>query len=386
MHRDDPPLPSDRLVAATYFVLLSATGAWVPYLAPWLRSAGFDAWWIGTISAAMAAVRLVSGPLWGIVADATQRTARLLVVASLLGAIAAILALLSGSATWIVAGLLLGALARAPVGSLLDAVVVRILEARSDPGRYGRLRLWGSVGFLVAGALAAGLSELSPVLPLWLAVACLLGGAFASRHLPDVRPTTTGTAFLPALVLLVRSPRMAVLWASATLHGTALSAYDSFYSLHIAELGLPARWTGAALVAGVAAEIAMFAVARPWIARADPLLWIAGASALSAVRWTVTGTATDPWLLTATALLHGLTFGAWWMGFVEVLRKDLQPETRASAQAMVASTAYGLGPMCCGLLAARLESTAALYYWSAGFGVMAALLALLARRIPAPPT
>src|SRR5262245_16424247 len=113
---DTPPLPSDATVAGAYFVFLSASGAWVPYLAPWLEANGFDGWSIGTISASMAAVRLVSGPLWGIVADATQRSARLLGVASTLGATGAVIALVSGSPPWIVGGLLLGALARAPVG------------------------------------------------------------------------------------------------------------------------------------------------------------------------------------------------------------------------------------------------------------------------------
>jgi len=379
--RAEPSPPSDLLVAGTYFVVLSASGAWVPYLAPWLAAEGFDAWAVGTISAAMAAVRLVSGPLWGILADATQRSARLLGFASALGALGAILALTSAAPAWVVTGLLLGALARAPVGSLLDSVVVRVLELRSDPARYGALRLWGSVGFLVAGGIAAFLAEISPILPLWLTVGLLLGGSVASRRLPDVRPLRSDTPFLKALAVLVRSPRILAVWASATLHGIALSSYDSFYAVRIAELALPARWVGASLVVGVAAEIAVFAVARPWVNRLDPLAWMGIGSGVAAVRWALTGTFTDPICLTLLATLHGITFGAWWIGAVEVLRRDLRPETRSSAQALLAAMAYGLGPMFCGLLMARVGSASALYAWSALFAALAALLAAIAGRL-----
>lgn len=369
------PTAERRLLAAMYLLHLSTSGAWGPYLAPWLRSSGFDGAAVGSLLAGMAAVRVLSGPGWSLVADVTRRTALLLRIAAGMGALAAAVALTGGSTGWTAVGLLAGAFARAPITPLLDATVMRVLEGQGATAAYGSVRLWGSAGFLLAGGLAGWMAEWSPVAPLWLTVGLLALATFTGRYLPEVQVTRPrGPGLGAALATLASSPRILLFWAAVTLHGVALSAYDSFYALHVTELGLPSRWTGAALVVGVLSEIGFFAALRRWQGLADPLVWVGLGCAVGAARWALVAHSADPLVLTAASLSHGIVFAVWWAGALELVRRDLPERVRASSVALLLSTAYGLGPAICGLLAARLESVAELFEVSAWFSGAAALL------------
>ena len=357
MHRADD---EDRRLATLYAIQFAVSGAWGPYLAPWLRHAGFDPATAGAVLAAMAAVRTLSSPLWGFVADWLQRTARLLTLTGALGAVCGLLTLTADAPAVVVAALLTGALFRGPISSLLDTIVLRSLARRGAPDRYGGLRAWGSAGFLVAGGLSGFAAEVSPALPIWGAVGLLIAAAWRSRHLPD-EPPAPRPDLGAALRWIFGSARMRWMWAAAALHGVALSAYDTFYADRIAEVGLPARWTGAALVVGVLSEIALFWRIRPHLHRLHPLTWASLGAGVGAVRWALTAWLTSGPALTVLALAHALSFAAWWAGSVELLRRELPDGLRASGQALLMTTAYGVGPFFAGVLASRTTSTAGLF-------------------------
>jgi PPP family 3-phenylpropionic acid transporter len=378
----DPPARShEPLLAAMYFAFYACSGAWVPYLAPYLTSRGFDAAAVGTTLAAMAAVRVLSGPLWGFAADVTRRTAGLLAVAAALGVASGAVTLWSTIPAWIAIFLMFGAASRAAISSLVDSITLRSLERAGRPDRYGPLRAWGSAGFLVSGGISGWLGEASPAVPLTFALLFLAVGGLLGRVLPEEAPIRRASV-LPAIALMARSPRMLALWAAATLHGTALSSYDSFYAVHIGYLGLASRWTGASLVVGISAEIALFTVFRSVLRRGDPLVWVGLGCSVGALRWLATALLANPLVLTALSVTHAITFGAWWLGSIETLRRDLPEEIRASAQALLMATAYGIGPMACGLLAARVSNTVALYECAAGCSALAVVLVVVAAMLP----
>ncbi len=379
------PTAERRLLAAMYLLHLSTSGAWGPYLAPWLRSSGFDGAAVGSLLAGMAMVRVLSGPAWALVADTTRRSALLLRIAAGIGALAAAVAITGASPAWTVAGLMAGSFARAPITPLLDATVMRVLEVQGTVASYGRVRLWGSVGFLLAGGLSGWLAEWSPIAPLWMTVGLLALAAFTGRYLPEIQVTRPrGPGLEAALATLASSPRILLFWAVVTLHGVALSAYDSFYALHITELGLASRWTGAALVVGVLSEIAFFAALRRWQGLADPLVWVGLGCVVGAARWAVVAYSADPLVLTAAALSHGIVFAVWWAGALEVVRRDLPERVRASAVALLLSTAYGIGPAICGLLAANLADMRELFEVSAWFSLGAAVIVPVVWMLPRP--
>lgn len=377
-----PPLPRGAppaLVALVFLATLGGTGAWVPYLGLWLDRTGHSGAAIGAALAVVPFARLVAGPFWAAVADRFQRGERALQVASVVSTGAAAVALASTGPAGLGIGLLAFALARAPVGPLLDAQAVRSLEARGrDTRNYGRVRLWGSLGFLAVGAVGGFLADASPAAPLLLAVGCWAVAAALTFTLP-ASPPSPPVPVGPALRALTGRAFFAPFLAGCALHGAALTSYDSLYAVHVGKLGLPSWWTGAALAAGIGVEVVVMASGGALLRRFSPLRLVAASMAVGAARWALTATVHDPIGLTAVQALHGFSFGAFWIGSVEAMRARAPETIRASAQALFGSVAYGVGALLsAGAAFLLLDSTGPRGIYAAGAVASAAASLLVA--------
>ena len=376
---------SPRLLAAAYAGVMGAIGAFGPYFGLVMDRLGYTAAVIGGIWALMPITRIVVTPLWALLADRFRLGTRILQGASF-ATVLAVAAMATGllPAVGIAAAMVLFAAMRAPMGPILDALTVRSLEeSGQDPSRYGRIRLWGSVAFLGtagAGALLAEHVGWAPA-PLALATGVWLVGFFVTLLLPAGAadgPVRLG----PALRTLSRRPGLPLVVVALCLYGMGLNAYDAWYAVHVEKLGLASTWTGVALALGVSLEIGVMAMATRILRRADPTTLVAAAMATATVRWALVAVLTDPVLLTALQLLHGVVFGIYWIGIVELFRRAAPREIRASAQAVVITASYGIGPLLTSVVASALVDdlgTSALFGVASASAGVAAALTLLAR-------
>lgn len=343
-------MPALVLLSVTWFLLLAGMGAWTPYYALHLQRGGMSPAAIGLLLALIPAGRIVATPIWAWIGDRSGQTTRVLQAAALVSAAGAALTLVSPHPVVLVVGLAVFAMARGPVGPLMDAQAVGLLEARTGSAAgYGRLRLWGSLGFLVAGFYAGTRADADSELPVRLAVlAWTIGGVLtlwfppAAKHGP--------VAVLPAVRVLLRERWCRLVLGASVLHGAGLTGYDMFYGLLVRERGLASTWTGAAVVSGVLAEMLVLAMA-PWLLRrwgAERL--VLGSMVVGAARWAGTAVLTDPWALTALQASHGVVFAAFWAGGVEWMRREAGPTIRASSQAVFTVAGYGVGNLLAGLL------------------------------------
>ena len=142
-------LPGRRL-ATFYFVFFAGVGAFMPYWSLYLESLGIDAATIGWVMASMMATRIVAPNLWGWVAD--RRGRRMGVIR--FGACVALLCFSAvpgtTSAVPLTLILILYSVFWSAVLPQFEAVTLAHLGARS--ASYSRIRLWGSVGFVLASA------------------------------------------------------------------------------------------------------------------------------------------------------------------------------------------------------------------------------------------
>jgi PPP family 3-phenylpropionic acid transporter len=111
----------------------------------------------------------------------------------------------------------------------------------------------------------------------------------------------------------------------------------------VKDLGLPAWVIGVSASIGVASEILVMFTWPRWGAHWPTrrvLLWVFGASA---VRWALMAVVTHPLALSAAALFHGLTFGAFYLASVGYLSKHAPGSLRATGQALFAAATFGVG-------------------------------------------
>jgi PPP family 3-phenylpropionic acid transporter len=234
---------------------------------------------------------------------------------------------------------------RSPMGSLADTVALETEVA------YGPVRLWGSLGFLVAAVgggryLDPTSSGLLVAIALSLAVAALSAILLPSRgDDASSRPAEQmgrGSSFEVPSEL-----RLLVAWALAL--EAAHSAYDLCYSLHLRDHGVNASTAGILWALGVLAEIGFFLAGERLLARfgASRLL-IAGTLAL-ALRLVVLPHARALPALVALQGLHAFTFGATWTALMRIVRERALPGTLGRLRGLFSVTAAIGGA--CGMVA-----------------------------------
>lgn len=388
--------PPAVLLSLVYFAIVGGMGAWGPFLGLHLERTGHSGALIGGFLALVPLTRTLSAPLWAAIADRLRQGALLLRLAASLsvlaaGAVALGLALPGlGEAATLGLALVAFAFLRAPIGPLLDSAAVHLLVADgADPRDYGRLRLWGSVGFMGIAAVAALLVQDAPTgrPALLLATGAWAVAALLTLVLPA--PDAAAPApVLPALRALFRAPFLLPLALGLTLHGFGLGVYDMLLPMHMDGLGLGGAWTGAALALGISAEVTVMALGRRVLSAARPQHLLVLASATAALRWALVAVVTAPVLLVALQALHGIVFGVFWIAGVELMRTRAPAEVRNSAQSLLMVTAYGAGALLTGAAtSAFLDSlgTAGLFGLGAAAAVGAAgCLGLGARRLSGP--
>lgn len=371
--------------------MLGGTGAFVPFFALHLGAVGVGAAAAGAMLAATSLVQTIATPIVGHLADRSGARARLM-LALLLASVLAVGGFAAARSPWTaLATLALIAAVRAPATVLMDAEVVHSLEAAGRPPEtYGRLRLWGSIGFLVLANVGGLLAADAPWRAVALSAAMLGLTTLLATRLPgarvpvDARPVSAIGAFRADPVLLV-------LALAAILHGTGQFVYDVFLSTLLARTGMPIGATGPAVAVAVMSEVAVMAAARPLLRKVEPLRLVALASAVMAVRLLATSVAPTVPVLVAIQALHGLGFGLWWVALVESVRRRTPISARSGSQALVVAGAYGVGPMLGSLLGGLLLDTAgprALFQAGAAavaLGACTAGVAALRARQTAPP-
>ncbi|MEC8425383.1 MAG: MFS transporter, partial [Myxococcota bacterium] len=193
----------------------------------------------------------------------------------------------------------------------------------------------------------------APTAPMLLAACAWSVGFLVLLRLPPAEvgpPVRIG----PALRRLASRPGLGLVVLALPLHGMGLNAYDAWFALHVEQLGLASTWTGVSLALGVSLEVGVMAVGARILSGARPETLVSASMGVAALRWVLTAVVTDPILLTALQALHGVVFAVFWIGVVELFRRAASAEIRASAQAVVMTACYGVGPLLTSAVAAAV--------------------------------
>lgn len=375
-----------------YFLYYGSIGASLPYMAPYLKGLGFSGAEIGTVQMVGP---LVAGPaalVWALAADRLGAPARALGMATL-WSLAAIAFLPLARAPGVVAAVLFfHALGVAAVVPLVDSVALEWV--RTQPSlSYGRVRLFGSLGFI---ALAQGLGLLlsargdrpgDVVVPLAV-VAAVAGYALTARRLP-APPAPEGRPGLADLRALAADRRLLVLLLASALHWAGCAPYHLFYGVFVRDLGLHSTLTGLGMAVGVGAEVLVLLTFSRLQRRFSPRALFALAFAVTSLRWWLLSRSGGPVSMVGLQVLHGLTFGVFWGSAVEAMSVLVPARLRSTGQALFGAVVFGggnaLGYQLSGLGYDHYRSVAPLYAWAAALEILP-LAAALAFRFgrPAP--
>ncbi|HTV21243.1 MAG TPA: MFS transporter, partial [Polyangiaceae bacterium] len=341
-----PPEPRLALrLGAFYFSSFATLGLNSPYFPLWLESHGFRGAPMGVIAALSPAMSFFGPPLVGLLSDARGARGNLLSAACALGGSAmlglSLCELLGLSQLFgvVFAAVLVYAACRSPMILLADRITIE------HGGDYGRRRVWGSVGFMLA-AIAFG-RWWPPGGARWLpaAMALTLAVAFVvSLSLPrstNVARPPAATAIGPARTLL-EQPGFRAFLCGSVLAAASHSSYDLCGSLFFRDLGASEDTIGLLYGTAVLAEIVLLAGSGPLWSRLRPELVLVAAYAGAALRWSCLSLLASTSLAFLLQPLHAISFGLMWIASLEYVRRVSTPDVLGSAQgAFMAANACG---------------------------------------------
>jgi len=129
------------------------------------------------------------------------------------------------------------------------------------------------------------------------------------------------------------------------LHGVAHATYDFLFSVHMKQLHAPTWQTTAAFVGGLTVEVGLMAVAPMLLRRFGAAGLIRAATFTAVPRFLLTGMALPSAWIAAAQVLHGVSFGAFWVGAVALIASRAPASLRNSAQAALMAASAGVGPL-----------------------------------------
>jgi PPP family 3-phenylpropionic acid transporter len=340
---DVTPLPRFLVL---YAVLYAAFGAASPFLPALIEERGIAAEQIGILFAAGTAIRLISAPLAGRIADRTQALRLTLAVCAIATGLAA-LGYLGAWSFWpILAVSLVHAFALAPTTNLADALALVASRRREQGFEYGWVRGAGSAAFVV-GSILGGWATYSYGLEviLWLQALLMLMVPFGARWVPGVDAGTTranGTISRTGVMALVRLPvfRRVVLVAALILGSHAM--HDTFAVIRWRAAGISPQTVSLLWSLSVAAEVVVFFLIGPWLLRKlTPAGAIALAALAAAMRWLVAAFTADVGAVVLIQPLHGFTFALLHLACMRLLAGSVPAHLAATAQAIYGTVGIG---------------------------------------------
>ena len=324
-----------------YAAIFLAIGIVVPFWPLWLKSRGMAEAEIGLLLSAGMWVRAVSNPLVAQAADrrGSRRTAILTLA---FGALAAYGLFIPARGFW--ALLAVSVLATVLFSSMLPLCeTVTMARVRAHGLDYGRIRLWGSVTFILAATLGGSMLAGRPEdMVLWMVLGALALTAAAAFAMPDARVPPGVARHRAPIARMLRDRRFLAFLLCASLLQASHAVYYGFATLHWRAAGHDGTVIGALWAEGVIAEVVLFAFSGAVVARLGPRRLLALAALAGMVRWTVLGTSTALPALIAVQGLHAFTFGATHLGAMHHIARNVAPEVAATAQSLYSSTAMGV--------------------------------------------
>ncbi len=337
-------LPYWRL-SSFYLFYFAALGCFMPYWALYLQSLGYSYAEIGQLMAIMPATKIISPNLWGWLADHTDRSVPLIRISSCLTAVSFVLIYWGNGFAWLALTLaLLGFFWNAPM-PLFEAMTMSWLRDKAH--HYSRIRVWGSLGFVVS-VFGTGWAldkvlviECLPSLLLVLFISMGLVSLLLPRRSVRVAGVEKGS-----LSTIIKRKGVIAFFLACFLIQAAHGPYYTFFSVYLKQHGYSAEQTGLLWSLGIVAEIIFFGFSNLIFKRFSLRGIVLVAIGLSLLRWLLIGWWVDTIALLAFAqLMHAASFGANHVAAIQFIHKHFAWPHQSKGQALYGSLSFGLGGM-----------------------------------------
>jgi PPP family 3-phenylpropionic acid transporter len=329
-------------LSASYFAHI---GFFNPYLPLWLKDMGLGLVAISLLTSIQAATRLFAPYAWGALSDHTGERVKLLRLGASVALVASLGLWFDFGVAWLAGVLFVMFTHTSAMMSMSEAAMAHLVSSGGafDARRYGRVRLWGSLGFLVTVLLAGFWFEQFGMayFPAWT-VLTLGAVALSTWRLPDLKEEVHTSEHKVAVWPVLRARPVHWLFASMFFHVLSHMGIYIFLSLYLDSLGYSKTMIGLLWALSVLVELGWFFTQSRWLRLLSLPGWLVLCAAATALRMGLTATCASvlPLLLLAQ-MLHALSFAAHHSVCIALLSHHFPGRLRGRGQALYTVIGYG---------------------------------------------
>jgi PPP family 3-phenylpropionic acid transporter len=342
-------------LSASYFAHI---GFFNPYLPLWLKSLGLSITTIGLLTAVQSLTRILAPYVWGWLSDHSADRINLLRYCAGAALVCAIGLFFQNGLLWLAVVLLCMFIHTSAMMPMSEAALAQWVssEGNFNTKRYGRVRLWGSIGFLVTVFVAGAWFDHQGMesFPTW-AVGSLIALNVSVWWLPKHREVAHHDEVSPPVLGVLRQAKVRWFFAAVFFHVFAHIGIYVFLSLYLDALGYSKTMIGILWAVSVATEIVWFFTQSRWLPLFSLSAWLVICACVMVLRMGLTTWWADAlWALWIAQMLHAVTFATHHTVCISILTKHFSGRLRGRGQALYASIGYGipgvLGALLGGLL------------------------------------
>ncbi|HIA69079.1 TPA: MFS transporter [Candidatus Poribacteria bacterium] len=303
---------------------------------------------LGILFAVPSAVSIFSPMIWGLTSDLLQRRKPIVITMHLVSAVLFPLFWFLSSQTFVLICIIMGLFSFffRPSIPLIDTWTLDYLSNKG--GDYGRIRSWGSVGYMVPLLLSilifssssGGTAEV--LLPMFFGVSGFrLLAAIQASYMPDMSPSGREKMDWKALKIYLH-PFAIVFFFCVFVRSFVFSPFFAFFNVYLDTLGVTDNMKGLPWIVAVGAEVIMLAFSNKLIQRFGAVTAIICAYVAMAIRFFVLAAAPSWEIILVVQLLHAFTFGAYHLAAIQIINRITPEAFRATGQTLV-SVIGGIG-------------------------------------------
>jgi MFS transporter, PPP family, 3-phenylpropionic acid transporter len=335
-------LSSRWILGAQYFLYFGGMGVYLPFFNLYCFRLGFSGFQIGALSAVRSLVLILFSILWGLLADRFHSRRRIYIFCNFASASVWSFFLLTEEFVWMLVITAAYAIFYAPLIAFLEAFAMEVLG--KDKKRYGRMRVWGSLAFIVTVLALGRLVELYTIK---IILSLILAGAWvqaltalAFPRLPEPRAKAFGKGLRSLL-----HPRVLVFWSCGFLMLLSHGAYYAFFSIHLTALGHDDVFIALCWAVAVGAEIIVMFFSERIFRRLRYETVLSLSFAAAVVRWAGLWTLSGAPALLMLQVTHAMSYGTFHMASILYMDSLAPAEAKTTGQAANNAVSYGLGLM-----------------------------------------
>jgi PPP family 3-phenylpropionic acid transporter len=358
--------------ALFFFAYYGYVGVFSPYASLYFADRGLSATQIGILMSLMQVMRIFGPNVWGWVADQSRRRVLVLRLTSVAAALTFCGMFVGQTFLFFFALMVTVNLFTSAQGPISEALMLSSM--RGDLTHYGRVRLWGSVGFIVLVTLSGYALDWQGIeLMPWIALLMLVMVTSVTFSLHE-EPATQHAQQPNSVRELLSRKSVLSFFASTFLMIAAHSSLYVYYSLYLSDLGYSKSVIGLMWSLGVIAEILFFFYQAPLFRRFGVRKLMLFSLAIAVIRFLMIGWGAQSLaVLLVAQVLHAATFGVHHSASVATLQRWFAGSLQARGQALYISISYGLGGTVGGLLLSACWDT----FGARWVYVLAAIMSLL---------